>query len=241
MTKCRECARCKTERLLEDFLFEGKIRLRICRFCSLSEKESTETKCCTKCRRDLPIHLYPARELDKYRRRQSQCKDCRTEHLKTIDNPVDPNLATKVCYGCQVEKPVESYSKSRKGKDGYQTKCKACHADYARKTQSLVLCSFFSFSFSLRAIRHKMDRYGTTYSETLALLADSQGVCAICQTPFKSASGMHFDHDHATGKIRGVLCYPCNMMLGVARDSVQILGSGVAYLNRHAEDSSKPC
>ena len=38
------------------------------------------------------------------------------------------------------------------------------------------------------------------------------------------------DHNHDTGEIRGLLCYSCNIMIGMSRDDARILQRGVAYL-----------
>ena len=42
----------------------------------------------------------------------------------------------------------------------------------------------------------------------------------------------HVDHDHITGKIRGLLCVNCNTILGRAKDSVFILEAGKRYLGK---------
>jgi len=53
------------------------------------------------------------------------------------------------------------------------------------------------------------------------------GPCEICDAP---ADPLHLDHDHATGRARGWLCFRCNSMLGLARDSGEILKRAGAYL-----------
>jgi hypothetical protein len=53
--------------------------------------------------------------------------------------------------------------------------------------------------------------------------------CAICG----QTAQMVIDHDHLTGKFRGLLCRRCNIMLGHGRDNSWILLAGVLYLNRH--------
>lgn len=58
------------------------------------------------------------------------------------------------------------------------------------------------------------------------LLADQDGVCAICG----AANPEHVDHDHATGYIRGILCFNCNGGLGQFRDSIKYLGKAIDYL-----------
>lgn len=52
--------------------------------------------------------------------------------------------------------------------------------------------------------------------------------CAICK---KEVKRMHWDHCHQTGKFREMLCTKCNLMLGQARDSVEILKSAINYLS----------
>lgn len=55
-------------------------------------------------------------------------------------------------------------------------------------------------------------RYGITLDEYSRMLAEQNGVCKICQTEKQKA--LHVDHDHATGRVRGLLCASCNSILG---------------------------
>lgn len=83
--------------------------------------------------------------------------------------------------------------------------------------------------------------YGLTSDDYYAML-DSQGyACAICgidedDAPRKSKNTvdtLDIDHSHATGRVRALLCFNCNAMLGSARDNVDILQAGIDYLNKH--------
>lgn len=77
-------------------------------------------------------------------------------------------------------------------------------------------------------------RYNLTL-EGLAAMRDRQdGRCAICQEPLPEKYDI--DHDHATGRVRGLLCGPCNRGLGSFRDDTARLRAAVAYLERVAPD-----
>jgi Recombination endonuclease VII len=53
---------------------------------------------------------------------------------------------------------------------------------------------------------------GITDADYEALLAAQGGGCAICGNPPKTRR-LHVDHDHKTGKVRGLLCHRCNRAL----------------------------
>lgn len=57
--------------------------------------------------------------------------------------------------------------------------------------------------------------------------------CECCGTNYcGNKHDWALDHDHETGEFRGVLCHPCNLILGFAKDSVNRLDLAIAYLNR---------
>lgn len=76
--------------------------------------------------------------------------------------------------------------------------------------------------------------YGITLDEFDQLLADQGGVCAICGGMPPAVEGKHgqwnVDHDHATGRVRGILCSPCNIGIGQLGDSIERLLAAARYL-----------
>lgn len=61
------------------------------------------------------------------------------------------------------------------------------------------------------------------------MLAEQDGLCAICvQRPAE-----HVDHTHATGAVRGLLCFNCNGGLGQFRDDSELLDLAIDYLDSH--------
>lgn len=75
------------------------------------------------------------------------------------------------------------------------------------------------------------EKYGLT-RDKLAALLDQHGVCAICGTDQWGAKGPQVDHDHETGKVRGVLCRRCNLALGNLDDDADRLRAALEYLSR---------
>ena len=74
--------------------------------------------------------------------------------------------------------------------------------------------------------------YGLSTEAYQEMLASQGGVCALCGgTPGARALGV--DHDHATGRIRGLLCSPCNTGIGNLRDDPDLLRKAIAYLEAH--------
>lgn len=57
------------------------------------------------------------------------------------------------------------------------------------------------------------------------------GLCAICKAPPPAFRRLALEHCHTTGKIRGILCTSCNLVLGHAKDSTQTLKAAIAYLD----------
>lgn len=88
--------------------------------------------------------------------------------------------------------------------------------------------------------------YGLTGEEYGQMVADQKGVCAICEKPETAmANGkmkpLSVDHNHTTGKLRGLLCDRCNHMLGHARENRDVLLSAIKYLDHHnGETAPKP-
>lgn len=95
---------------------------------------------------------------------------------------------------------------------------------------------------------HLHKRYGMTNDEYVDLLEEQGGVCAVCGSddPLapgrprkdgekKSQGSFHVDHDHETGKVRGLVCSMCNRMLGQGRDSSTVLQLGAEYLQRYGK------
>ena len=77
--------------------------------------------------------------------------------------------------------------------------------------------------------------YGITKEHFEEIYNNQDGKCFICdisekELKDKNSAGLAIDHDHKTGKIRGLLCHNCNKGLGLLKDDPNILKKGIDYL-----------
>ena len=75
--------------------------------------------------------------------------------------------------------------------------------------------------------------YGLSARAYMDLIEAQEGRCAICKCELNFDGRTHIDHDHTTGKIRGILCGTCNQGLGCFRDNVELIQTAISYLEAH--------
>ena len=79
--------------------------------------------------------------------------------------------------------------------------------------------------------RNLISKFGITLDQYNEIFLKQQGKCAICETDKPKGRGsLHVDHDHKTGKIRGLLCHNCNVGLGNFKESIDIFKKAAIYL-----------
>ena len=110
----------------------------------------------------------------------------------------------KYCPACNYIKPLSEFSNRAKAHDGKQGKCKSCFRIYQRARN-----------------------YGLSEEHFRVLLESQNYECAICGKPDRS---LVVDHNHTTGKVRGLLCNSCNTGIGLLQDSVEVLRRAEGYL-----------
>lgn len=76
-------------------------------------------------------------------------------------------------------------------------------------------------------------RYGLAPEQHAALLAAQGGLCAVCKGA-GGQRGLAVDHDHATGRVRGLLCGACNSAIGLLKERPDNFERAVAYLKNGA-------
>lgn len=135
----------------------------------------------------------------------------------------------KHCYVCKTEKDISDFYTNKSKKDGLASECKVCSRAKANKYHH---ANGEKVKDSSRKRRYRIDN--TTYD---TLLKEQEYQCAICKLPHsESPKGLLFiDHCHSSGKVRGLLCHHCNLVIGQAKDNVEVLKNAIDYLRKYDE------
>lgn len=80
---------------------------------------------------------------------------------------------------------------------------------------------------------HLQRKYGMTIEQYDAMLEAQGGGCFLCGRPPRDDISLHVDHDHSTGKVRGILCFRCNNALADFQENTDVLKKAVDYLTLH--------
>ena len=83
--------------------------------------------------------------------------------------------------------------------------------------------------------------YGITLEYFFEMRERQKGLCAICGDVLPSwGIKCHVDHDHTTGKVRGLLCHGCNVGLGKFHDNSSLMRKAADYLDLQDVRSAQP-
>lgn len=168
------------------------------------------------------------------------CDDCGRILGMTV-KIVDGKLP---CNICKQWLPIAQFGVNRARKCGYMAYCRACCSkkNYTRRTENLEEHRGYLTEWRKKNKEHVtayyrrrdlMKKYGLTEDDYAELLAAQDGKCAVCRTP-DPGNGRYtrflVDHDHETGKVRALLCNPCNVAIGQVQDNPERLLALARYL-----------
>jgi len=154
------------------------------------------------------------------------------------------NCGMKKCTKCGEEKDLSEFYTNKGNRSGIHSECKMCHLQYKRKNPSTMSSNWKNRNpEKVKEYRKKYEethredirnrrlkyRYGITTEIFDKLKNDQNGRCAICG----GLLGLKVDHNHTTGKVRGLLCNGCNRGLGFFVDNINFLESAIVYLNKN--------
>lgn len=115
------------------------------------------------------------------------------------------------CKSCDLVKTHTNFTVDKHRSTGYNYYCKRCNRDGVLQRT-----------------------YGITVAEYERLEFQQEGMCRICDAVCPQGF-LAVDHDHVTGKVRGLLCRLCNLAIGNLRDNPALCFAAMKYLEHHQE------
>lgn len=133
------------------------------------------------------------------------------------------------CDECGVEYVVKARQSCKDGK----FRCPDCRQKFAQARAKKAAYH--------RRPKHKLARrkwalenlYGLSLEGYDKMLERQGGVCSICKRQPEAGVNLAVDHDHQTGKVRGLLCQKCNRSIGSLGENLTTLRAAISYLLRH--------
>ena len=149
----------------------------------------------------------------------------------------------KFCPKCQLYllkdrfKKVTTKKSLEKNPDGYYWCCMDCYKKHEFVYNPGEAPQSRKFRRREKRLR-KMELIGRTYGlkeqDYEQMVAEQNNLCAICGKK-EEGKVLCIDHDHATGKVRGLLCSNCNIGLGNLKEDIQIFLAAIAYLKKYGK------
>ena len=162
----------------------------------------------------------------------------------------------KVCRKCGQAKELSEFHRARDMRDGHRNECKACwkaicraryvanRDEYIERARNWQKAHPEYYQERLRRNReedrehraevsrrgHLRRKYGLSTEDFEFLRVAQNDVCGICGEP--EAAGLHIDHHHESGLIRGLLCGKCNKAIGLLKEDPALFDAASSYLQR---------
>lgn len=179
-----------------------------------------ETKICVKCKQSKSRSDFSLQ----YGKERSRCKSCHT--------------ADAVDYAQRNREKVRKYQREWIARNQERVK------SYPKKKLSEMSPAYRERKAAYAKRRHLERKYGITPEIWQEMYERQGGVCALCKVPGRT--GKHdklaVDHCHVTGRVRGLLCTPCNVSIGILGETPEQWEVVMQYLrgtNAQAETANQ--
>lgn len=244
----KRCSSCHVSKPVESFCRNARQkdgRHYSCRECTAGYKKATPQrraqnpsvtpaeKQCRKCGGIKPIAEF-RRRIHMADSHANECKPCEKAMNAAIRARVAAEGRDKLptagrvrqCRRCGQTKPIVMFKANPHSTGGREQRCRKCQNES---------------TFHQRRSRGLKNTFGMTAEDYAQMVAVQGGTCAICRRPETAVrngrvKALAVDHDHATGKVRGLLCLRCNKAIGLLREEIPLFYSAIAYLERYKQD-----
>jgi hypothetical protein len=182
------------------------------------------TKTCRICKNRQPITEFYKSPNPAYKDGYlNVCKTCNLEYDRKRREKLKIVVEYKTCSRCKQTKHSSNFTSRYRNKDGLRSECKEC----SHKESKI----YRDKKPSQRYLARIRQRYGLEEEEYNKMLDKSNGKCEICGEHVK----LVVDHNHTTGKVRGLLCHSCNAAIGLFKENKDSIRNSIEYLEKYNE------
>lgn len=186
-----------------------------------------------------------------------RCSPKKNRCLNLLDmqhrlSSVDPALAKATCRVCGVTDVIPR-KKISGGEPVWVCKNRVAATEKKYRQRPEVRAKYLQYQASYRKVNatrvnlqiqewiqahpgiqreYNLQKFGLTPAEYEAQLVRQGSVCACCGSPPAAKRRLAVDHDHKTGRLRGLLCHRCNLGIGSLGDSIEGVERALAYLRQ---------
>ena len=170
-----------------------------------AEKREADPKTCIKCGLEKPLSEYTFHNRTKGQHRNF-CHDCEKAWIRDY------------------HKSPQGKEKGKEWREDNKKRIEAYYALYRKDPRYLEKMKHYGRKHTLKIV-------GATPEDYDKMFQEQNGRCLICGSE-QNGKKKNFcvDHDHETGKVRGLLCHNCNVTVGLMKDSPSLLRQAADYL-----------
>lgn len=137
----------------------------------------------------------------------------------------------KTCNKCLQSLAEDHFGKYKTKSKGFistrtRNRCKSCRSHDEKQRYSLDEKCKERSKKRAREYHFKVN-YDLTLEELNRMIEERSNLCDICKEQMPTPN---VDHNHMTGKVRGLLCWGCNIGLGKFKDNISSLKRAINYL-----------
>lgn len=168
-------------------------------------------------------------------------------------------MDSKRCSRCYKVKPLGDFHRYQRSPDGRQNYCKVCTTEISRtkrdspitrpeylaqrrqhyqdnrerlRAEAAQRLREFPEAQALASRKSRLKKtWGLTLGQYDEMVDAQMGRCHLCHRP-PTRNNLAVDHDHVTGRVRMLLCDPCNLGIGSLRDDPELLRRAADYIER---------
>lgn len=140
-----------------------------------------------------------------------------------------PDIETKQCRCCLKLKPINEFYPAKQNVDGVKSYCDKCCNSKVGTWREKNRIKIKEYNFRAKIKRN----YGITYEQYEEILKSQDFSCSICKVHISKLNRrLHVDHNHSTGKVRGLLCGCCNTAIGQLKENIHNFTNAISYLKK---------